>query len=113
MRPLATIGVTNRRVDPIASPGPPPLKTWAPVSPSNPSRRVVPPVARLHTTASAWPSVVVTMGDPLPPCRAHHATVGTGGLAALILIAARSPLCPDGQPWPGDRMTTYVPCDVV
>jgi hypothetical protein len=44
--------------------------------------------------------VVVTIGEPFPPCWAHHATVGRGGFVALILIAVRSPLCPAGQPAP-------------
>src|SRR5215467_13708589 len=113
MRPLAAMGVTNRLVDIIVSLGEPPLKIGAPVSPSNPSRRVAAPAASVHTTASAWPSVVVTIGEPDPPCCAHQATVGVGGLAALIFTAVKSPLCPAGQPTPVAWNTTYVPFDVV
>src|SRR5262245_59826740 len=109
MRPRAAMGVTQLAKPEMALPAPPPLKMTAPVSPSNP--RSPPP--RLHTTASAWPSVVVTIGEPLPPCCAHHATVGLGGLVALIFTAVRSPFCPPGHPAPFPLKTTYVPCAVV
>src|SRR5258706_11871727 len=100
------MGVTQLLMPEIALP-PPPIA--APVSPSNPTR--LPP--RLHTTASVWPSVVVTMGEPLPPWCAHQATVGLGGVVALILTDVRSPVWPAGQPTPVPLKTTYVPCSVV
>src|SRR6266542_2027389 len=112
MRPLAAIGVLHLVIADMTSPAPPPLKITAPVSPSKAIKRLLDVAPRPHTIASAWPSVVVTMGDPLPICRAHQATVGAGGLAALIFTATRSPLRPPGQLIPVPLNTTYVPCAV-
>src|SRR5438067_380191 len=113
MRPFAAIGVTNLLVDSMTSLGVPPSNTTAPVSPSKAKSLVVIPVERVHITASACPSVVVTMGEPFPPCRAHQTTVGVGGFVAAILTPAKSPPCPAGHLRPAARKTTYVPCDVV
>src|SRR5690349_12804675 len=110
MRPRAAIADWNPCTFPICSAAAPPLKTTCPVSPSNPRSRAAPPVAICHTMASAFPSVVVTIGDPPPPC-AHHALASFGGEVALILIVVRSPL-PETHPDPLPRIVTYVLCDV-
>src|SRR5579859_2286998 len=102
MRPRAAMGLIQLE-NPEMPFAPPPPKMTAPVSPSKPTSL---PPPRLHTIASAWPSVVVTIGDPLPPCCAHQATVGLGGAVALILTAVKSPAWPIGHPTPLPLKTT-------
>src|SRR5258706_10042917 len=93
MRPLTTMGAWNLETEVIPSPAPPPLKTLAPVSPSNETRRLLP---RPQTTASERPSVVVTMGEPGPAC-AHHPTEMVGGEVTPILIVDKSVNPPPGH----------------
>src|SRR5277367_6215862 len=76
----------------------PPLKRLMPVSPSNPESLFEPSAPTIHTIAFApAASVVVTMGEPLPPELAHHTVLKVGGAVAAIWTATRSPLVPEGQ----------------
>src|SRR5262245_2835286 len=99
MRPFTAIGVWKRRTKLICSAAPPPANSTAPVSPWNASNRLLASAPMLHTTGSARPSVVVTMGEPLPRLFAHQATVMVGGAVAPRLSATRLPGVP-GQPTP-------------
>src|ERR1700730_3475367 len=99
MCPLTAIGVWNRRTVGICSSGPPPENNGSPVSPLYAYSRFVPSAPVLHTTGSDDPSVVVTIGAPLPWSSAHHATLMVGGLDALIHSAMRAPGAP-GHPKP-------------
>ena len=65
-----------------------------------------------QTMLSALPSVVVTIGEPLPRLPAHHATEILGGDEAVISSAVICPE-PEGQPTPSPRNATNVRCDVV
>src|SRR5258707_9123341 len=105
IRPLATIGVWNRRTLTIASEGPPPANTTCPVSPSKPRKRLSPSAPTDHTIVFAEPSVVVTIGAPAPFLLAHQAVLNDGGLL-LTLIATRSPGEPPGQLVPRPLNTT-------
>src|SRR5204863_77249 len=70
------------------------------------------PTTRTTRESPRGPSVVVTIGDPVPCWVAHHAVVIVGGAVAPIRIAVRSPL-PAGQLAPRPLKTTYVPVAVV
>src|SRR5260370_41809802 len=75
---------------------------------------MVPPQATAQTIGFEKPSVVVTMGEPLPLLAAHHATPNVGGLVGLIRSATRSPGVPGHPtPVPPPLKTTYVPDAVV
>src|ERR1700722_454117 len=91
---------------------PPPSKRLAPVSPSQPVSWLVPSVPTIHTIAfEPAASVVVTMGEPLPPEWAHHTVFHVGGLVGVIWTATRSPPPVAGQlvpPPPSTWTTTYV-----
>src|SRR5215470_11162531 len=56
---------------------PPPSKTTSPVSPSKPWSWLSPSDPRLHTIASACPSVVVTIGEPRPSWFASQGGLGS------------------------------------
>src|SRR5262245_57974624 len=105
------MGLENLRTLDMDSAAPPPPKTTCPVSPSKSMSRLLDSAPTAHTIASARPSAVVTIGEPRPFSRAHHAVEIWGGLVALIRIATRSPAF--AQPTPAPRMTTYVPWPVV
>src|SRR3954452_22915573 len=107
MRPLAAIGVWKRLMLPMASSAPPPAKTISPVSPFTPISLLSLSAVRYQTMLSALPSVVVTMGEPLPCAPPHHLTEIAGGDAAEIPSAVSAPE-PDGQPMPGPRNVTNV-----
>jgi hypothetical protein len=70
-------------------------------------------ISMLHTTGSDLPSVVVTIGEPLPKLFAHQATVMVGGAVAPRLSATRLPDVP-GHPTPLPLVlkTTQVPAAV-
>src|SRR5260370_12430893 len=67
--------------------------------PLNPCRRLLDSEPTAQTTGSELPSVVVTIGEPLPPLSAHQATSIVGGADAPIRNATSFPECP-GQPAP-------------
>src|ERR1700676_572300 len=99
IRPLTTIGVWKRRTKPIRSSCPPPANNTSPVKPLNACRRLSDSEPTAQTTGSELPSIVVTIGEPLPPLSAHQATSIVGGADAPIRNATRFPERP-GQPVP-------------
>src|SRR5215468_5148457 len=65
----------------------------------------------LHTIASVWPSMVVTIGEPVPCWVAHQAVTIVGGAAGPRRTAVRSPVSA-GQCAPVPLNTTYVAAEV-
>src|ERR1019366_8335724 len=110
MRPWAAMGVVKWRTLFATSDDVPPLKTGAPVARSSPRSCSEPSAPRAQTIASFVPSLVVMMGEPLPPELAHHTTDILLAAAASCLTPTRSPEVPPGQPTPElpplGRMTT-------